>query len=169
MSTKTEIKDFIITREFAAPRDLVWKCWTEKEHLCKWMSPVGFDMVFTNFNFKVGGDNLFSQRSLDGIEMWAKWEFIEIEINKKLIILISITDKKGKLAPHAMVATWPQRTLSTTTFEEKNGKTIVNLKWTPFQANEESLATFNGSIEGMKQAWGATFTKLDKYIEGKKI
>lgn len=165
MNTMNEIKDFIITREFEAPRNLVWKTWTDKEHLSKWMSPVGFDMSFKKFEFKVGGEILFSQSSSDGIVMWAKWDIREIEINKKLVMLITVSDKNGHPSIHSMVSTWPQKMLATTTFNEKNGNTIVNLKWTPYEADEEALATFNGSLEGMSQAWSETFTVLESYLD----
>ncbi len=164
MSTMNEIKDFIITREFAAPIDLVWKVWTEEKHL-GWMAPVGFDMKFKKFEFKVGGQCLCKQASTDGMDMWGRWDIRKIEINKRIEFLISVSDKDGNLAEHAMVATWPKQTLSTTLFEEKNGKTIVTLKWTPYEANEEALETFNNSIAGMTQAWNDTFDNLDTYIE----
>jgi uncharacterized protein YndB with AHSA1/START domain len=164
MSTMNEIKDFIITREFAATRDLVWKAWTEKEHLSKWMSPAGFDMTFKKFTFKAGGENHYCQKTPDGNEMWGKWTFQEIDPPKKLVIIQSFSDKDGNVTRHPMSPTWPLQTLSTSTFEEKNGKTIMNLKWTPYEASAESIATFNSATEGMNQGWAGTFAKLEEYL-----
>lgn len=59
---QTRKKDFVITREFAAPRDLVWKVWTEQTHLEKWGSPQGFTMTCKKFEFKVGGENHYCQK-----------------------------------------------------------------------------------------------------------
>jgi len=39
-SEPLEYRDFVITRVFNAPRDLVWKVWTEPEHLSQWLSPM---------------------------------------------------------------------------------------------------------------------------------
>lgn len=37
-------KPFVISREFDAPRDLVWKAWTEAERLKQWWGPKGFSV-----------------------------------------------------------------------------------------------------------------------------
>jgi uncharacterized protein YndB with AHSA1/START domain len=35
-------RELVITRIFDAPRDLVFKCWTEPEHIARWVGPKGF-------------------------------------------------------------------------------------------------------------------------------
>ncbi len=34
-----QTRPFVISREFAAPRDLVWRVWTEREHFSRWFGP----------------------------------------------------------------------------------------------------------------------------------
>ena len=53
MANKEELKDFVITREFNAPQDLVWKAWTEQAHLEKWGSPQGFTMTCKKLHLKL--------------------------------------------------------------------------------------------------------------------
>lgn len=52
---KTATNEIIITREFDAPRDLVWRVWTEPKHIEKWWGPRGFDTKVTEMNLEVGG------------------------------------------------------------------------------------------------------------------
>ena len=83
----SETKDFKITREFNAPRDLVWKAWTEQKHLEKWGSPQGFTMTCKKFEFKIGGENHYCQKTSDGHETWGKQKYLEIHPTHKLIYL----------------------------------------------------------------------------------
>ena len=39
---KIAAQPFMITREFPAPRELVWKAWTEPERMRQWFGPKGF-------------------------------------------------------------------------------------------------------------------------------
>jgi uncharacterized protein YndB with AHSA1/START domain len=42
MSSQGTTREFTITREFAAPRELVFRAWTDPEHLTRWYGPRGF-------------------------------------------------------------------------------------------------------------------------------
>jgi uncharacterized protein YndB with AHSA1/START domain len=66
-----------------------------------------------------------------------------------------------------MAPTWPKQTLSTTTFEEANGKTTLTLRWEPYEATQEEIATFNAGRAGMDQGWAGTFAQLDAYLAAK--
>ena len=63
-------KDFIITRLFDAPRDLVWKAWTDPEHIARWMNPSGGEMSFTKMDFRAGGMSHYCTATPDGGKMW---------------------------------------------------------------------------------------------------
>lgn len=163
-NSKPEKKDFVITREFNAPRDLVWKCWTQREHIEKWGAPQGFSMTAKVFDFKVGGENFYCQKSADGHEMWGKQTYIEINPPVKLVYTQSFADENGNLISHPMSPTWPIKMLTTVILEEKNNKTTLTLTWTPYEANDEGIATFNGAMEGMNQGWAGSFAKFEEYL-----
>ena len=164
MANKEELKDFKITREFNAPQDLVWKAWTEQAHLEKWGSPQGFTMTCKKFEFKVGGENHYCQRTLDGNEMWGKQKYLEIHPTHKLVYLQSFADAEGNIISHPMSATWPLTMKTTITLEEKSGKTLLTLIWTPYEANDENITTFNGAMDGMSKGWAGSFAKFEEYL-----
>jgi uncharacterized protein YndB with AHSA1/START domain len=99
-NNKPELENFVITREFNAPRDLVWKCWTQKEHIEKWGAPQGFSMFAKIFEFKVGGENFYCQKSADGHEMWGKQKYLEILPPHKLVYTQSFADENGNIISH---------------------------------------------------------------------
>ena len=62
-------REFVISRTFDAPRDLVWKAWTERERLMQWFGPKGFTMPIAKLDFRPGGMLHYCLRSADGKEM----------------------------------------------------------------------------------------------------
>lgn len=47
--------EIVTTRIFNAPRKLVYKAWTDPDHLKNWWGPAGFTNTFNTFDFRVGG------------------------------------------------------------------------------------------------------------------
>ena len=43
--TQTRTDGFVLTRVFDAPVELVWRCFTEQEHLAKWSAPRGYTIT----------------------------------------------------------------------------------------------------------------------------
>ncbi|MDQ1261779.1 MAG: hypothetical protein QG575_960 [Euryarchaeota archaeon] len=64
--------DLIITRFLDAPRELVWKAWTEPERLIRWWGPIGFTSPVSRIDLRVGGEYLSCMRSPDGKDFWSK-------------------------------------------------------------------------------------------------
>src|SRR5271168_1944404 len=63
---KMRVKPFVILREFNASRELVWKAWTEREHLMKWFGPRGCTIGTANLDFRPGGSFHYCMATPDG-------------------------------------------------------------------------------------------------------
>jgi len=157
-----ESKPFVISREVAAPRDLVWKAWTEEKRLAKWWGPKGLDVRVSKMDLRPGGLYHFCL----GADMWAKWVFREIVPPERLVWVHSFSDEKGGLRTHAMAPTWPRETLSTLTLSERGGKTTVRLEWVPIRPTDAERRTFDEGRGDMTQGWTGTFEKLEDYLRG---
>ena len=57
--------EIVTTRTFKAPRPLVYKAWTDPEHLKAWWGPKGFTNTFHVFDFRVGGKWTFTMHGPD--------------------------------------------------------------------------------------------------------
>src|SRR5688572_2763598 len=86
-TSTTQIKDteIVITREFAAPRQLVWDVWTKPEHIEKWFGPKGFNTRVDEQDFKVGGRSNYVMIVPDGAEYPATGVFKEIVPIEKIV------------------------------------------------------------------------------------
>jgi uncharacterized protein YndB with AHSA1/START domain len=165
MSAEATSKDFVISRSFAAPRDLIWKCFTDPKRMKEWWGPKGSSIVASKMDFRVGGTYHGAMRSPGGQVMWAKFVYREIVPPRRLVWVHSFSDEAMGLTRHPMNPTWPLEMLTTVMFEEEpGGKTKVTLRWSPMNATAEEQASFDAAHGGMQGGWTGTFERLDGYL-----
>lgn len=159
--------DFVMSRLVDAPRERVWKAWTDTAELAKWFGPKGFETFHSKLDFRPGGTYHYGIKG-SGVEMWGKWTFREIEKPAKLHFVQAFSDKDGGLGVHPLAPTWPKQTLSTILFQDFGPKTLITVYWAPFEASEVEVKTFRDGMAGMNQGWSGTWERLDAYLkEGK--
>ncbi|MGZ4054154.1 MAG: SRPBCC family protein [Bacteroidia bacterium] len=161
----SEKKDFEITREFNAPLDLVWKVYTEAEHLAKWWGPAGLKMLKTTLDFRPGGIFHYGMETPDGHAMWGKFVYKEIVPKTKIVFVVSFSDVKGGYTRHPMAPNWPLETINTVMFSEKNGKTLLIMKGHPINSTPEEDAMFYGAFDSMNQGFKGTLDQLEDYLK----
>lgn len=164
MATEQE-QTFEITRVFDAPRDTVWRAWTEVDHLKKWWGPTGFTMKKCTLDLRPSGLFHFGMAAPDGSEMWGKWTFREVTPQERLVFVNSFSDEAGSTTQPPFADQWPAEMLSTAVFSEEGGTTTVHLAAKPINASEEEIATFIAGFGSMQQGFGGTFTQLDEYLK----
>jgi uncharacterized protein YndB with AHSA1/START domain len=159
------VKPFEITRVFDAPRDRVWKAWTEAERLKHWWGPKGFKTHTCKVDLRPGGVFLYGMTAPDGADIWGKFVYREIQAPRRLVFIVSFSDPKGGVTRHPGSPGWPLEMLSTVTFEEQGGKTRVTVQWLPHDATEAERKTFEEGRDGMKQGWTGTFEQFADYLK----
>ena len=159
-----EASAFTLTRTFDAPRDRVWKAWTEPERLKHWWGPKGFNTFSAKVDLKPGGIFHYGMRSPDGQTMWGKFTYREIKAPERLVFIVSFSDESGGVTRHPMAPTWPLETLSTITFAEHGGRTTITVEWMPENATEAERKVFDESHESMRNGWTGTFDQLQEYL-----
>jgi uncharacterized protein YndB with AHSA1/START domain len=90
-----EPERMVITRVFDAPRELVWKAWTDPKYVMQWWGPKGFTAPVCKIDFRVGGKFLFCMRTPDGQEGWNGGEYHEIVPHEKIVFSMYFADAKG--------------------------------------------------------------------------
>jgi len=93
IGTKTE--RMVITRVFDAPRQLVWKAWTDPQYVMQWWGPKGFTCPVCKMDFRVGGKFLCCMRTPDGQEFWNGGEYHEIVLLEKIVSSMYFSDSEG--------------------------------------------------------------------------
>ena len=157
--------DFVLSRVFDAPRDLVWKCFTDPEHMKQWWGPKGFTVIASKMDLRVGGTYLYGMKAPNGADMWGKFTYREIAPPDRMVLINSFSDENGGVTRHPGSPSWPLELLSTFTFEQlPDGKTKFTVRWAPHKANAEEQKTFDSSRDSMTQGWGGTLEQLGAYL-----
>ncbi|MGQ0484767.1 MAG: SRPBCC family protein [Hyphomicrobiales bacterium] len=158
-------REFVISRVFDAPRDLVFKAFTEAERMQHWWGPKGFIVVKSAMDLRPGGFYHFCLKGPDGALMWGKFVYREIVAPERIVWINSFSDEARNVTHHPMSPTWPLEMLSTALFEEDGkARTKVTLKWSPHNSDEAGRATFAAGHASMNQGWSGTFEQLAAYL-----
>jgi len=73
------------TREFDAPRALVFSTWTDPKHLAQWWGPFGFTTTTSSFDFRPGGVWRFVMHGPDGRDYQNRVTFEEIVPPQRIV------------------------------------------------------------------------------------
>ena len=138
-------RTIVTTREFDAPRDLVFRMWIEPEHVAKWWGPNGFTTTIDRMDVRPGGVWQFVMHGPDGTDYQNRIVYEEIARPERLAY------------SHVSFPVFR----STVTFAEESGKTRVTMRMVFESATDyDAAVTKFGAIEGGRQ----TFARLGEYL-----
>ncbi len=165
-------KPFIISRVVRAPRDLVWKVWTQRDHIMKWFGPKGVTIPKCTLDFRPGGVFHYLMQGPEGSGHWGRWVFREITPPERLVFVGTFSDEQGNVTRAPFDETWPMEMLSVVTFEVHagiGGGTLVTVRWTALNASAAEQETFDLGHESIGQGWSGTFDALAEYLEQARV
>ena len=157
-------QEFVVTRSFAAPRDLVWRAHTEVERLKQWWGPKGFDMLAAKLDLKPGGVFHYGMRAPNGTEMWGKFIFREVTPQTRLAYVVSFSDATGGSTRNPWKPGWPLEVLTIVTFEEQDGKTLLTITGHPINCTDDERKLYEENFSGMQMGFKGTLDQLDIYL-----
>ena len=148
-STATEdALELVINRVFNAPRDLVWKAWTDPEMMKVWSAPRGFTIPRSEGELRVNGPWRATMVKPDGERLNLGGKYLEIKEPDRLVFTHYWMDENDN-------PTGPE-TIVTVTLTERGTKTEMNFRQTGFDSA--------GSREGHRGGWTECFDKLDELL-----
>lgn len=160
-------QEFVFSRTFDAPRDLVWKAWTEPEHLAQWWGPKGCTIRVAKFDLRPGGIFHYAMQFQPGHDMWARFIYCEIAPPERLVFVNAFSDREGGLTrpPYPQLGDdWPLEVLNTVTFAEQKGQTNLTVRGKPLNASKAAWQAYVRMHDSMRQGFGGTFDKLAAHL-----
>lgn len=143
--------DFVITRDFDAPRELVWKMWTDPKYLTQRVAPPGFTATVREIDVRTGGAFHIAMRSTEGAEFHVTGKYDEVIPLQRVVywLVRSQTPNADPSAP---------KSVHSVSFDDLSGKTRVTIS-IPF---DNAAAR-----DAMRQAGGdkAMAASLDRVAE----
>lgn len=151
-------RELIITREFAAPRDLVWDVWTESQHIEKWFGPRGFNTKVKTNDFRVGGKLEYVMIGPDGTEYPGISFFKEIEPKERIVATDDFGEGIEKVTEGIDL---PAQMIVTELFDpidDTHSKVTIRIMHPT--AEDKKKHEDMGVVGG----WGSSFECLDDYL-----
>ena len=144
--SETADREISTTRILNAARDLVWKAWTELEHMEQWWGPNGFTTTTKEYDLRPGGLWLFTMHGPDGTDYRNDIEYTDVVEPERLE-----WDHGPSPFFHATVIF----------SDEDVGKTRLSMQMLFLTAaeRERTIEKF-GALEGQKQ----TLARLEEYL-----
>jgi uncharacterized protein YndB with AHSA1/START domain len=142
-------KELTLTRIIDAPRELVFKAWTDAEQLTKWWGPAGYTNPVCEIDPKIGGAIYIEMKAPDGTVYPMNGNFTELIVPERLAFICGPLNKDGS---------HPFEVLNTITFLEQNGKTALTVTAKVSKVTPEAAPYLAGMNEGWSQS-------LDRLID----
>ncbi len=153
----TAIRDdapvIVLSRTFKAPRELVFKMFTDPKHLVNFWGPRGFSDTRCEIDLRVGGAFRMQMRGPDGTMYPCTGIYREI-VPPERIVYVGTPDGIG------CGAGIPPRATVTMTFEEAGGYTTLTI-----DTRLHSMADRDAAIAtGFREGWNDSFDRLDELL-----
>jgi uncharacterized protein YndB with AHSA1/START domain len=148
--------DLVITRVLDAPRALVFKAWTETQHVAQWWGPKGFTNPVCEMDVRVGGKLRIHMRAPDGVVYPMTGVFEDIVPPERLVFVGSALDGDGKSMFDV---------LNTVLFAEQRGKTTLTFQARVITATAQAPQYLKGMEMGWMQSLDRLEEKLAKMID----
>ncbi|GGG79336.1 activator of HSP90 ATPase [Parapedobacter pyrenivorans] len=155
----TTKKELLITHLFDAPREIVFRAWTDPEKLKVWYAPDGCTIEYRHIEVSPGGS--FHSCVHDPIygDCWITGKYLEVSAPDKLVFTMVLSNELGNDVASADAGKpedWPERLITTVTFEPIKQQTKVTIHQTVLE--EEAKKT------GAYQSWLKMFNKLSQLL-----
>jgi uncharacterized protein YndB with AHSA1/START domain len=155
-----------LTRWIAAPRDRVWRAWTDPSELAQWWGPHGYTNPTVETDVRADGEYRIIMRSPEAVDLPMGGHYLEVEPPHRLVFTDEVTDapadwqtKLDEHTPSTPPGT-PLRILVTVSFEERSGGTLLTIEST-FESDEVREAVRRlGAVDG----WAQSLEKLDAFV-----
>jgi uncharacterized protein YndB with AHSA1/START domain len=142
------VPQIVITREFDAPRELLFRAYTDPELLAQWLGPRALTMTIDRHDPRDGGSWRYIHRDADGNEFAFHGVFHGTPSPDGIVRTFEFEGTPGHVS------------LETATFEERGGRTLLRMN-SVFQSVEDR----DGMVQsGMEEGVNDSMERLDELV-----
>jgi uncharacterized protein YndB with AHSA1/START domain len=136
--------ELVLTRTFDAPRDLVFKVWTDPQHVALWWGPQGFTTIVHQMDVRPGGAWRYSMRAPDGNSYPFNGQYVEVLRPERLVFVGTIHE----VQEHKV---WTE-----ILFADEGGKTKITV--------HQVYSFESDATRGAPIGWSQQLDRLEKYL-----
>jgi uncharacterized protein YndB with AHSA1/START domain len=143
--------ELVITRTFRAPRELVWKAWTDPKLIIRWMGPKHHPASHYENDFQPGGAWRSCLKATDGSEdLWLGGNYRELIEPERLVFTFGWDGDDGRPENEMLI---------TITLAEDGAATKMTLHQVLFVSGEQR--------DGHREGWSSCFDRLEEFLESR--
>jgi len=146
--TRVSDTELHLTREFDAPRDLVWKAMTDPALMSRWWGPRRYQTVVDTMDVRPGGKWRMRNIAADGGEHAFRGEYREIVPPERIVMTFEYEPLPGHISVETMTLT------------ERDGRTLLTVR-DQFSSKEDLEGMVNS---GMESGARETYERLDELL-----
>jgi uncharacterized protein YndB with AHSA1/START domain len=146
--TRVSDTELHLTREFDAPRDLVWKAMTDPALMSRWWGPRRYKTVVDTMDVRPGGKWRMRNIAADGGEHAFRGEYREIVPPERIVMTFEYEPLPGHISVETMTLT------------ERDGRTLLSVR-DQFSSKEDLDGMVNS---GMESGARETYERLDELL-----
>jgi uncharacterized protein YndB with AHSA1/START domain len=161
--TKDDVikEDLVVKRIIDAPLEMVWKAWTEPEHVMRWWGPKNYTSPNCIIDLREGGKYIFCMRApieQGGQDSYTTGVYNKIVPMERLEFTQSLSDKDGNIidpSQAGMPPDFPKELRTIIVFKAKGEMTeltITEYDWTVGQMYVYSLAGLHQSLDKLAES-----------------
>jgi uncharacterized protein YndB with AHSA1/START domain len=152
-TTDLRDRELVLVRVFDAPREAVFKAWTDPKALAQWWGPKGFTNPVCEADARPGGKWRIVMQGPEGGQYPHGGEYLEVVPPEKLVMTNAL---EGDIHPFGQ-STW------TVTFDEVDGRTTLTTRVVcQSKADRDAMAE-----TGFNQGYGMSLERLDDILHGR--
>lgn len=144
-------RELTLTRVFDAPREQLFKLWTDPQHLARWWGPRGFTNPVCEVDLRPGGRMLIHMRAPDGTVYPMSATFREIVPPERLVFLSSAIDDNGESVLESLT------TVTFADYGSNRTKLTVHAQAHGLKPIAEQY------LDGMQDGWTQSLERLEEY------
>ena len=144
----TSDREIVISRVFDAPRELVFKAWTDPKHVAKWWGPKNFTNIVDTWDARPNGSIRLKMLTQSGFSHPMTGTFHEVVPPERLVFTAVAEDDAGNRLLESFTIV---------TFADEGGKTKLTV-----HASAVGIAPIAAQmLQGMEQGWSQSLERLE--------
>jgi uncharacterized protein YndB with AHSA1/START domain len=143
----------VIQRTFDAPKEVLWRLWTDPDQFAAWYGPDGATIPVAKMDVRVGGSRLVCMevnRPGELARMWFAGQYVEVVDNERLVYTEAVSDENGNpLSPSdiGMPGDHPRVTQVRVEFHDAEGGTNIVLTHSGVPSDSPGAAGWTMALE----------------------
>lgn len=163
MENQSKKAELVITREFNAPKEIVFNAFADAEALAEWWGPPGVPITVVKFDFRPNG--VFHYKTdMQGQIVFGRFVYRQIQKYDVIEFISSFSDENCGITRALFSDKFPLEIFNHLEFTEQGNKTTIKLSGHPVNATEEEMQFFSQISAGIQQGFAGTFNQLENYL-----